>query len=66
MSVHSMNMAGPTMVEREVVGVSGQVNVDGLAEPEKFIEIYVPSRTPGSALPWPCGRPAIRWPWLPA
>jgi putative ABC transport system permease protein len=40
--VHSMAMSGPKYVEREIVGVSGQVNVDGLGEKEKAVEIYVP------------------------
>ncbi|HEY1340248.1 MAG TPA: ABC transporter permease [Bryobacteraceae bacterium] len=40
--VQSMQMSGPRYVEREIVGVSGQVKVDGLGEQEKTVEIYVP------------------------
>ena len=40
--VQAMKISGPTMVEREIVGVSGQVKVDGLSEAEKNTEIYVP------------------------
>ncbi|HEY3742936.1 MAG TPA: ABC transporter permease [Bryobacteraceae bacterium] len=40
--VQSMNMNGGAMVDREIVGVSGQVRIDGLAETENLLEIYVP------------------------
>jgi putative ABC transport system permease protein len=40
--VQSMGMNGPGWVDREIVSVSGQVAVDGLAESEKSAEIYVP------------------------
>jgi putative ABC transport system permease protein len=40
--VQAMDMGGPKPVEREIVGVSGQVKVDGLGEEEKSPEIYVP------------------------
>ena len=34
--------AGPKPVDREIVGVSGQVKVDALGESENAVEIYVP------------------------
>jgi len=40
--VDAMGMSGPEMVDREIVGVVGQVKVDGLAEAENAVEIYVP------------------------
>jgi putative ABC transport system permease protein len=40
--VQAMQMSGPKYVEREIVGVSAQVKVDGLGEQEKAVEIYVP------------------------
>jgi putative ABC transport system permease protein len=40
--VSDMEPAGPRLVEREVVGVVGQVKVDGLGEAENVVEVYVP------------------------
>ncbi len=40
--VQSMNMLGPGYVDREIVGVSGQVRVEGVTETENALEIYVP------------------------
>ena len=40
--VHAMDMSGPKLVEREIVGVVGQVKVDNLGEAENTVEIYVP------------------------
>jgi putative ABC transport system permease protein len=40
--VHAMDPAGPRLVEREIVGVVGQVKVDGLGETENAVEVYVP------------------------
>ncbi|MBZ5724191.1 MAG: ABC transporter permease [Acidobacteriia bacterium] len=40
--VQAMDMRGPGYVDREIVGVSGQVHVDGLTETESALEIYVP------------------------
>ena len=40
--VSAMDPAGPRRVEREVVGVVGQVKVDGLGETENTVEVYVP------------------------
>jgi putative ABC transport system permease protein len=40
--VSAMDMAGPKSVEREIVGVSGQVKVNGPGEEENIVEIYVP------------------------
>lgn len=37
-----MAMSGPKMVDREIVGVVGQVRVDQLGETENTVEIYVP------------------------
>lgn len=37
-----MDPSGPRMVDREIVGVVGQVKVDGLGETENAVEIYVP------------------------
>ena len=41
-SVSAMDPAGPRAVEREVVGVSRQVRVEGLGEKQETVEIYVP------------------------
>jgi putative ABC transport system permease protein len=41
-AVHAMDPGGPKMVEREIVGVAGQVRVDSLGEPVNTIEVYVP------------------------
>jgi putative ABC transport system permease protein len=41
-AVQSMDPAGPKPVEREIVGVSGQVKVDALGETENTVEVYVP------------------------
>jgi putative ABC transport system permease protein len=41
-AVHAMDPGGPKMVEREILGVAGQVRVDSLGEPVNAIEIYVP------------------------
>ena len=38
----AMDPAGPRLVEREIVGVVGQVKVDGLGEAENAVEVYVP------------------------
>lgn len=40
--VHAMDPAGPKPVMREIVGVIRQVKVQGLAERENALEIYVP------------------------
>ncbi len=40
--VQAMDSRGPVPVEREVVGVSGQVRVEGLGETENAVEVYVP------------------------
>ncbi len=40
--VQAMDMSGPKWVEREIVGVVGQVRVDGLGETENTLEVYVP------------------------
>jgi len=40
--VQAMDPSGPRMVDREIVGVVEQVKVDGLAEAENAVEIYVP------------------------
>lgn len=40
--VQAMDMAGPEPVEREIVGVSGQVKIDSPGESENAVEIYVP------------------------
>jgi putative ABC transport system permease protein len=40
--VSDMEPAGPRLVEREIVGVVGQVKVDGLGEAENVVEVYVP------------------------
>ncbi len=40
--VHAMDMSGPKFVEREIVGVAGQVKVDSPGEPANSVEIYVP------------------------
>src|SRR5262249_20717783 len=41
-NVQAMALPGPHMVEREIVGVIGQVKVDGLGETVPSAEIYVP------------------------
>ncbi|MEO8025020.1 MAG: ABC transporter permease [Bryobacteraceae bacterium] len=41
-SISAMDMRGPTPVTRQVVGVSRQVKVDSLGEPENAVEVYVP------------------------
>ena len=38
----AMDLSGPKMVDREIVGVAGQVRVDRLGETENPLEIYVP------------------------
>ncbi len=40
--VHAMDPRGPTLVDREIVGVVSQVKVDSLGEPANSVEIYVP------------------------
>jgi putative ABC transport system permease protein len=40
--VHAMDMSGPKYVDREIVGVAGQVKVDSPGEPVNAVEIYVP------------------------
>jgi putative ABC transport system permease protein len=40
--VSAMDISGPKSVDREIVGVAGQVKVDGLGETENAVEIYVP------------------------
>jgi putative ABC transport system permease protein len=40
--VSAMDPRGPTQVEREIVGVSGQIKIDGLEEATDPPEIYVP------------------------
>jgi putative ABC transport system permease protein len=42
LSIQAMDMKGPTPVDREIVGVVGQVKVDGLGEKENAVEVYVP------------------------
>ena len=37
-----MDPAGPRFVDREIVGVAGQVKVDGPGEAENAVEVYVP------------------------
>jgi putative ABC transport system permease protein len=37
-----MDPAGPRYVDREIVGISGQVKVDGPGEAENAVEVYVP------------------------
>ncbi|HLK65616.1 MAG TPA: ABC transporter permease [Bryobacteraceae bacterium] len=41
-NVQAMDPGGPKWVDREIVGVAGQVKVDGLGEPENSVEVYVP------------------------
>jgi putative ABC transport system permease protein len=41
-SVDAMDPGGPKPVVREIVGVSGQVKVEGPGEKENAVEIYVP------------------------
>jgi len=40
--VQAMGMTGPVPVEREIVGVCGQVKVDGPGDVENAVEVYVP------------------------
>jgi predicted permease len=40
--VHAMDPGGPKWVDREIVGVAGQVKVDGVGERENILEVYVP------------------------
>ncbi len=40
--IQAMNPKGPTPVVRDIVGVSEQVRVEGLAEHENAAEVYVP------------------------
>jgi putative ABC transport system permease protein len=40
--VHAMDMSGPKLIDREIVGVAGQVKVDSPGEPESAVEVYVP------------------------
>jgi putative ABC transport system permease protein len=40
--VHAMDPSGPRLVEREIVGVVGQVKVEGPGELENAVEVYVP------------------------
>jgi len=40
--VQAMDPGGPKYVDREIVGVSGQVKIDSLGESENPVEIYVP------------------------
>jgi putative ABC transport system permease protein len=40
--VQAMDMGGPKPVDREIVGVSGQVKLDSPGERESAVEIYVP------------------------
>src|SRR5262249_55454362 len=40
--VQAMDPGGPKAIDREIVGVSGQVKVDSPGEPENAVEIYVP------------------------
>jgi putative ABC transport system permease protein len=40
--VQSMDAKGPVPIDREIVGVVGQVRVDSLGEKENAVEIYVP------------------------
>src|SRR5262249_6741063 len=42
--VHAMDPGGPKFVDREIVGIAGQVHVDSLNEPTNMIEVYVPIR----------------------
>ncbi len=41
-NVDAMDPRGPTKVVRQIVGVSRQVKVEGLSEPENNVEVYVP------------------------
>jgi putative ABC transport system permease protein len=54
--VQSMAMGGPAPVDREIVGVVGQVKVDSLGEKENAVEIYVPI----SQNPWFSASIAVR------
>ncbi len=40
--IAAMENSGPRMVERQIVGVAGQVRVDNLGESENVVEVYVP------------------------
>jgi len=42
LTIQSMDMTGPKPVDREIVGVVGQVKVDGPGEKENVVEVYVP------------------------
>jgi putative ABC transport system permease protein len=54
--VHAMDPGGPKLVDREIVGVVGQVRVDSLGESVNAIEVYVPI----SQNPWFSASIAIR------
>ena len=61
--VHAMDPAGPRFVEREIVGVAGQVKVDGPGEAENAVEVYVPlAQNAWFGAQSRCGRRATRWP----
>jgi putative ABC transport system permease protein len=40
--VAAMDMSGPKMIDREIVGVVGQVKIESPGEAENVVEIYVP------------------------
>jgi putative ABC transport system permease protein len=40
--VAAMDMGGPKMIDREIVGVAGQVRIESPGEAENVVEIYVP------------------------
>ena len=40
--IQALDMSGPKPVDREIVGVVGQVRVDSLGEAENAVEVYVP------------------------
>jgi putative ABC transport system permease protein len=40
--VQAMDASGPKWVDREIVGVAGQVKVDSVGEPANSVEVYVP------------------------
>jgi putative ABC transport system permease protein len=56
LEVHAMDPGGPRMVEREIVGVVGQVHVDSLNEPVNALEVYVPI----TQNPWDSASIALR------
>ena len=61
--VHAMDPTGPRLVEREIVGVAGQVKVEGPGEAENIVEVYVPlTQNSWTALRLRCVRWATRWP----